>query len=113
MLVALMLVAAGLQYIVKRKALPFTRNWLMGAVVFELLLSLWHVIFTNPGEEFVPPALRAGGGLFGAVPAAFLRSWFGGFGAVFGSYRRPHRYGYDLEESFSFQTRRLCSGGDG
>ncbi len=29
MLVALMLVAAGLQYIVKRKALPFTRNWLM------------------------------------------------------------------------------------
>ena len=53
MLVALMLVAAGLQYIVKRKALPFTRNWLMGAVVFELLLSLWHVIFTNPGEEFV------------------------------------------------------------
>ncbi|MFC2429778.1 MAG: DNA translocase FtsK 4TM domain-containing protein, partial [Anaeroglobus sp.] len=82
MLVALMLVAAGLQYIVKRKALPFTRNWLMGAVVFELLLSLWHVIFTNPGEEFVPPALRAGGGLFGAVPAAFLRSWFGGFGAV-------------------------------
>lgn len=82
MLVALMLVAAGLQYIVKRKALPFTRNWLMGAAVFELLLSLWHVIFTNPGEEFVPLALRAGGGLFGAIPTAFLRSWFGGFGAV-------------------------------
>ena len=82
LVVAVALIIAGLQYIVKRKALPFTGNWVMGALSCELVLSLWHLLFTGEGEEFLPGSLRLGGGFFGAVPASFLRGSLGSFGAV-------------------------------
>lgn len=80
--VAVAFIAAGIQYIIKRKALPFTKSWCMGTLVYALLLSLWHAFFTGQGEEFVPASLRLGGGILGALPTSALRSLCGPFGTV-------------------------------
>lgn len=80
--VTIALVWAGIKYITKRKAWPFSWHWGIGIWLYVLALTLIHVLEAVPDYEFTPIALQHYGGFVGAVITTALRQFVGQVGAI-------------------------------
>ena len=81
-LVCVLILLMGYQYITKHCGLRYSLRFFGLALLYVSLLAIWHHFVAAPGEEIMPGSLPQGGGLLGGGLLFILRKFFGVDGAI-------------------------------